>query len=138
MSRTVRFLSFVMGLAMLSACAATIDPGDPGNAKLLNGKWEGSHVSLGMDSVVYFDASVSLRISGGTGEFWQGNGLGIKWDTPVKIRSGKVVLKYGRSSFPEREFTLKKVDGKLRLVTEYNTTWQEWNRIDTISLTKKP
>lgn len=132
---TVRFGLILLAVALVSACATggTAVPVITNDVNILHGSWEGGLTSRGTDGRVYFETSITLNVRDGTGRFELGTGS--LWDTSVRVKDRKVLLDIDQGS---REFELRRgSDGKLRLVSTYAAKWEGWDRINTVSLTKK-
>jgi len=132
---TARLGLVLLVAAVVGACATRgiVVPVTAADAELLRGRWEGGLVSQGTDGRVYFETSVTLNIQDETGRFELGTGS--SWDTPVRVKDGKVLLGIDQGS---REFELRRgSDGTLRLLGSYAIKWEGWDRTNTVSLTKK-
>jgi len=130
-------LGMILGLPTLISCA-TGTGGTPitigaADGHLLEGRWEGNLESRGLDGIVYFEAPAALDVVGGVAKFQVGTGPAR--EAPIRIVDGKVGIHTGSAY---REFELRRMpDNKLTLMATYKSKFQEWDRINTVSLTRK-
>jgi len=138
MHKRVIHLAIPVLIFIVTSCAAGTPVAlNESNFNLIQGTWTGKFERRGEDGTVYFEKSLTLKITAAKsprGEFLlviERNG-----EIPVEIRNGKAIFSFDGA---RREFTLMKreKDGILLLRTSYGSTWEGWPRVDTVLLEKK-